>query len=119
NAGTALPAARGFAAAVVANPFNSKVGGNGTIYVLGGLDNAGAATSTVYQASLNGDGSIPAAGAAGTWATTTALPQALSALGAVIFHGRIYVAGGSDSSGNPVAKVYSAPIHADGSLGTS
>ena len=115
---TALPAARGFAAAVVATSFNSKVGGNGTIYVLGGLDSTGAATSTIYQASLNADGTIPAASAAGTWATlSTPLPQALFAHGAVIFHGHLYVAGGNDSTGTPVAKVYSAPLNSDGSLG--
>jgi len=114
---TSLPAARGFSAAAVATSFNSKVGGNGTIYVLGGLDATGAATSTVYEASLNADGSIPAA-SAGTWTTlATPLPQALFAHGAVIFHGRIYVAGGNDISGAPVAKAYSAPINADGTLG--
>jgi hypothetical protein len=117
---TALPAARGFSAAVVATSFNSKVGGNGTIYVLGGLDATGAATSTIYEASLNADGTIPAPSpAAGTWTalTATPLPQALFAHGAVIFHGHIYVAGGNDSTGTPVAKVYSAPINADGTLG--
>jgi hypothetical protein len=119
NQTTALPAARGFSAAVVATSFNSKVGGNGTIYVLGGLDTAGAATSTIYEASLNADGTIPAASAAGTWTTLTStpLPQALFAHGAVIFHGHIYVAGGNDTTGTPVAKVYSAPINADGTLG--
>src|SRR5216684_6372317 len=113
---TALPAARGFSAAVVATSFNSKVGGNGTIYVLGGLDATGAATSTIYEASLNADGTIPAAGS-WTALTATPLPQALFAHGAVIFHGHIYVAGGNDSTGTPVAKVYSAPINADGTLG--
>jgi hypothetical protein len=115
---TALPVPRGFSAAVLATPFNSKVGGNGTIYVLGGLDATGAATSTVYEASLNADGSIPAASSAGTWTTLgTPLPRALFAHGAVIFHGHIYVAGGNDTTGTPVAKVYSAPINADGTLG--
>jgi hypothetical protein len=117
---TALPAVRGFSAAVVATSFNSKVSGNGTIYVLGGLDATGAATSTIYQASLNPDGTIPAASpAAGSWTalTATPLPQALYAHGAVIFHGHIYVAGGNDTTGTPVAKVYSALINADGTLG--
>lgn len=95
---TALPAPRGFAAAVVANSFNSRVGGNGTLYLLGGLDGTGAATSTVYEASLNADGSIPAAGTAGTWTATTVMPQAVFAHGAVIFHGRIYVAGGKPAT---------------------
>ena len=115
---TPLPAPRGFAAAVSANQFNSVVPGNGNLYVLGGLDGAGSATSTVYFASLKADGSVPVAATTGTWATTTALPQPLSACSAVIFHGRIYVAGGNDATGTPVAKVYSAKINADGTLGT-
>jgi hypothetical protein len=114
---TALPAPRGFAAAVVATAFNSKVGGNGTIYLLGGLDGAGSATSTVYEASLNADGSIPVALTAGTWMETTPMPRAVFAHGAVIFHGRIYVVGGNDSAGSPLASATSAPINADGSLG--
>ena len=39
--------------------------------------------------------------------------------GAVIFHGRIYVAGGNDATGAPIAKVYSARINADGTLDTT
>ncbi len=117
TATAALPAPRGFAAAVVANGFNSKLGGNGTVYVLGGLDASGAATSTVYAAALAADGSIPATGA-GTWGTATPLPQPLYAHGAAIFQGRIYVVGGNDASNSPVAAVYSASINSDGSLGT-
>ncbi|MFN2548744.1 MAG: Kelch repeat-containing protein [Myxococcales bacterium] len=116
TAATPLPDKRGFAAAVSANSFNSIVTGNGNLYVIGGLDGAGAATSTVYTAALNPDGSLPAAAAPGTWGTTTALPQALFGESAVIFHGRIYVAGGNDSTGAPSAKVYSAHIKGDGSL---
>ena len=107
---TPLPAKRGFSAASLANRFNSFASGYGTVYVLGGLDDQGNATDTVYYASLNADGTI------GTWATTTKLPQALFAEGAVIFHGRIYVAGGNDSTG-PVKSVYSAKINSDGTLG--
>jgi hypothetical protein len=113
---TPLPGKRGFTAAVVADAMNSLVPGNGNLYVLGGLDGTGAATSTVYFAELNADGTVPAAGAPGTWTTTTALPQPLFAASAVLFHGRIYVAGGNDSSGAPVAKVYSARINGDGTL---
>jgi IPT/TIG domain len=117
TATTALPDKRGFAAAVAANAYNSVVGGNGNLYVLGGLDGTGAATDTVYYAALAADGSIPAAAAPGTWTATTPLPQPLFAEGAVIFHGRIYVAGGNDSTGAPVTKVYSAKINLDGTLG--
>ena len=107
----ALPAARGFAAGALANGFNSRVSGSGTVYVLGGLDAAGAATSTVYYASLSSNGAV------GAWATTTALPQPRYAFGAAIFRGRLYVAGGNDGADSPVATVYSAPINSDGTLG--
>jgi hypothetical protein len=117
TAATPLPASRGFASAVTANAFNSLISGNGNLYVLGGLDGTGSATSTVYFASLNADGSVPSVSTTGTWTATTPLPQALSATGAVIFHGRIYVAGGNDSTGTPVAHVYSSAIHSDGTLG--
>lgn len=115
TATTPLPDKRGFAAAVGADAFNSLVPGN-ALYVLGGLDGAGNATDTVFFAMLGADGTVPAAAKPGTWTATTPLPQPLSALGAVIFHGRIYVAGGSDATGAPVAKVYSARIKADGTL---
>lgn len=81
----ALPSARGFAAGVIANGFNSHLSGSGTVYVLGGLDATDAATSTVYYASLASDGSV-------------GLPQVRYAFGAVVFHGRLYVAGGNDGT---------------------
>jgi IPT/TIG domain-containing protein len=111
-----LPDKRGFAAGVAASPFNSVVAGNGALYVLGGLDGTGAATDTVYFAPVAADGSVAAAGTPGAWSATTSLPQKLFAAGAVIFHGRIYVAGGNDATGAPVSKVYSAKIGADGTL---
>ena len=114
---TPLPGKRGFAAAVLAHKYNSQFNG-AAVYVIGGLDDTGTATSTVYYAVLNSDGTIPAAGLTGTWTTTTALPQPLFALQAVIFHGRIYVAGGSDATGAPVTKVYSARINSNGTLGS-
>ena len=111
-----LPDKRGFAAGVAASPFNSVVAGSGALYVLGGLDGTGAATDTVYFASIAADGTVAAAGTPGAWSLTTPLPQKLFAASAVIFHGRIYLAGGNDSTGAPVAKVYSAKIAADGAL---
>jgi hypothetical protein len=113
---TPLPGQRGFAAAIAANSFNSLVAGNGNLYLLGGLDGTGAATATVSFAALGADGTVPAAGAPGTWTAAAALPQPLSAASAVIFHGRIYLAGGNDASGTPLAKVYSARIKSDGTL---
>ena len=108
---TALPAKRGFSAAVYANKFNSFASGNGHIYVLGGLDDQGNAAATVYHAPVQDNGAL------GAWAETTAIPQALFAHGAVIVRGRIYVAGGNDSTGNPVKTVYSAQVKSDGTLG--
>lgn len=107
----ALPGARGFAAGALANGFNSKVSSSGVVYVLGGLDATGTATSTVYYASLSSTGAV------GTWGTTSALPQARYAFGAAVFRGRLYVAGGNDGADTPSATVYSAPINADGTLG--
>jgi hypothetical protein len=115
---TLLPEARSFTASVSANKFNSQVSKNGTIYVIGGLDGSGNAADTVYYASLNGDGTIPDASSAGTWTATTRLPKALFAEGAAIYHGYIYIAGGNDSSGAPVADVYYAKINRDGTLGS-
>lgn len=112
TATNALPAARGFAASTLANGFNSRVTGSGTVYVLGGLDATGAATTTVYYAALGSDGTV------GAWSTTTPLPNARYAFGAVIFRGRLYVAGGNDATDTPTATVYSVPINADGTLGT-
>ncbi|HUG03829.1 MAG TPA: hypothetical protein VML92_05340 [Steroidobacteraceae bacterium] len=107
----ALPAALGFAAGAAANGFNSGVTGHGVVYVLGGLDDAGAATSTVYYAALGSNGSV------GAWATTTPLPAARYTFGAAIFRGRLYVAGGYDAADTATATVHSAPINSDGTLG--
>lgn len=106
-----LPAGRGFAAGALANGLNSMVSGSGAVYVIGGLDPSGAATSTVYYAPLGSTGAV------GVWATTTALPQPRYALGAAVFRGHLYVAGGNDGTDTPTATVYSAPINSDGSLG--
>lgn len=113
---TPLPDSRGFAAAVIANRFNSKVGGNGAIYVLGGLDGSGSATGTVYRALLNPDGTVPGSDD-GTWTEMTVLPQSLFSAQAVLSHGRIYVVGGNDATGTPVSTVYYAQINDDGTLG--
>ncbi|MDH4161250.1 MAG: hypothetical protein OEW15_01000 [Nitrospirota bacterium] len=79
----------------------------------GGLANGSwtAATATVYYSAVAADGTL------GAWSTTTALPQALFAQGAVVVRGRIYVAGGNGSDGNPVKTVYSAQLKSDGTLG--
>src|SRR5437867_1897325 len=56
-------------------------------------------------------------GGATGWAAPTSLPAAVHSLGAVIFNGTVYVAGGSGSGNAPVATVYRAVIQSDGMLG--
>jgi hypothetical protein len=107
-----LPARVAFAASVVATPTNSPVTGSSYLYVIGGDSSAGGKpVATAYL------GTLSAAGAVTAWSTTTALPAALHSVGAVIFNGSVYVAGGSGSGNVPVATVYRAAIMSDGTLG--
>jgi len=96
----------------------SAVISNGNLYALGG--NNGTKSSNVSTVSFDAitpaTGALNADGSVAAWTSTTALPQALFGTSAVIFHGRIYVAGGNDSTGAPSAKVYSAQIKGDGTL---
>jgi hypothetical protein len=107
---TALPAARAFHATVAATPFNSKAGGSGYLYILGGLNTEGAPVSSVSMAPFNPDGTV------GTWTTSKPLPQPLHSAGVVIFRSTIYVAGGSTTNNAPVANVYRATIDESGQL---
>ena len=110
---TVLPTAVAFAAAVVATPANSPVTGSSYLYVLGGDSTAsGKPVSTVYV------GTLAASGAVTGWSTTATLPAAAHSLGAGIFNGNLYVAGGAGSGNARVATVYVAAIRSDGSLGT-
>jgi N-acetylneuraminic acid mutarotase len=53
----------------------------------------------------------------GTWTTTTSLPQAFGHAPAVVYNGRVYMAGGEGPSGGNIrTTVYYATIQADGSL---
>ena len=107
-----LPAAVAFAASVVATPNNSGVTGTSYLYVIGGDSTvSGKPVQTVYR------GTLAATGAVTAWSTTTALPAPVHSLGAVIFNGSLYVAGGAGSGNVPVATVYRAAIQSDGTLG--
>lgn len=108
-----LPAPIAFAAALVATPANSPVAaGNSYLYLFGGDSTAsGKPVATVYVGTINASGTVIG------WTTTTALPAAVHSLGAVIFNGSVYIAGGSGSSNAPVATVYRASIQSDGTLG--
>jgi hypothetical protein len=109
-----LPAARAYHALVAATPFTAAVDTTttgGFLYVLGGLDNAGQPSSSVWFARVGLDGSVT------PWQATTALPTPLRAPGAVVFAGSVYLVGGADGQGNAVTATWRAPVNADGTLG--
>jgi hypothetical protein len=106
-----LPAALSFHSKVIATPYNSKVTGGGYIYTLGGTDGSGAPVKNVYAAKINADGT-PAA-----WSSAASLPVEMHSLGAVIFRGYIYIAGGATLGNVPTDKVFRAMINPDGTLG--
>ena len=98
--GTSLPGAVHNSQAVVTQ---------NRVYLLGGW--SGSPVSTVYTAPINADGTL------GTWTTGTSLPVALSSSQAVVTKNRVYLLGGNND-GSLVSTVYTAPINADGTLGT-
>jgi hypothetical protein len=112
-----LPGTLAHHAMAEADDSNSLVAvGKRYIYVLGGQVNSAdvGGTNTVYVASVDST-----AGTVGTWtASTNTLPQSLFGLSATVHNGFLYVAGGLNTTGTPVAAVYSAPINADGTIGT-
>ena len=109
---TALPAPVAFAALAVATPANSRISAAGYLYVLGGATDAGGTpTTNVSRGTLAADGSVTA------WTADTPLPAPLHSLRAVVFHGDLYLVGGSSAGNVPVASVYRARIGTTGSLG--
>lgn len=114
SAQSALPEPRAYHASAAATAFTAALDTTTTaafLYVLGGVDASGAATSTVYVAQVGLDGAV------GTWRTTTPLPGPLHSADAVLFRGFLYLAGGADADDGAVSDVRRAPILEDGSLG--
>jgi hypothetical protein len=111
NSTTALSSPLAFHSSIAATPFNSKVEGNGFLYVLGGTNQEGEVINTVSLAPLHSDGSL------GSWNNTTALPLPLHSFGAVIFRNIIYISGGATTDNIPVNKVFKATIDESGNLG--
>lgn len=112
---TPLPAAVAFHAAVIATPYNSRVkDAAGYLYIIGGAsDSSGTPASTIYRGTIDSTGAITA------WTTlTTTLPAAVHSLGAVIFRGDLYIAGGSGTGNVPVQTVYRSRIDSTGALGS-
>lgn len=67
-------------------------------------------TNAVFYAQINTNGTL------GAWQVTSPLPQALFWEGASVWNHTIYISGGANADGVPLESVYSAKIHADGSL---
>ncbi len=84
---------------------------DGNLYVIGGLNSAGARLSDVQVASINSSN-----GTLGTWQTTTALPAGLSESAGVAYSGCLYMIGGIDNTGSPTGNLM-APINTDGTVG--
>ena len=103
STGTALPAALGFSATIVTK---------NRVYVLGGYTNALVIVNTVYTAPINTDGTL------GAWTTGAALPSAIAVQQAIVYKNRVYMLGGTPNGTNAVSSIYTAPINADGTLGT-
>lgn len=84
------------------------------VYVLGGTTNNATLTpmATVYTAPINSDGTL------GTWATGTSLPVNLSHSQAIVTKNRVYLIGGLTTGQAEVSATYTAPINADGTIGT-
>ena len=81
------------------------------VYLLGGVL-SGTYTNKVHTAVINADGSV------GTWseAVSNALPGALGHSQVIVTKNRVYLLGGH--KGSPATEIFTAPINADGTLGT-
>jgi len=113
-----LPDTRAHHAMAEADPTNSLVSTSSRfVYVIGGQkqsSDAPGGTDTVFMASVD-----PTAGTVSTWQTlTSTLPQQLVGMSATVYNGYLYVVGGLNTNGVPQTTVYSAPINADGTLGS-
>jgi hypothetical protein len=96
--------------------FHSALTSNGFVYVLGGYHCPSPCgiplpiSNIVYFSRINSDGSL------GAWQTTTPLPETVFFLSTAVAKGAIYEMGGWNGQAL-TAGVYSADIHADGTLG--
>ena len=102
SAGTSLPEISCWSQAIVTK---------NRVYLLGGYG-VSSWVSTVYTAPINADGTL------GTWSTGPSLPGALAGSQAIVTKNRVYLLGGWYAGLSYVSTVYTAPINADGTLGT-
>jgi hypothetical protein len=104
-----LPVTRAFAAAAVATRYTSRVTG-GVLYVIGGINAAGRAQSSVFAANVGPDSVI------GRFVAIEPLPVAVWGAIALVRRGRVYVVGGADTVGRPQRRVFVGRIGTDGHI---
>ena len=87
--------------------------GDGYVYVLGGrkFTSEHAATSTVYYAKTNSNGTL------GDWIRTAELPLPLVGHSAIYHNGYVYILGGSNEYNFSLDLVFAAKVLSGGSLG--
>ena len=84
----------------------------GTLYYIGGQNSAGAAQSAIYYTSGISSGNPTWSGTAasgGIGDTSSQAAQARTKLSAATWNNRLYVAGGTDGSGNATSTVFVSP----------
>jgi hypothetical protein len=104
-----LPARRAFAAAAVATRHNSR-SPSSVLYVLGGVDAAGRAQSSVFAADVGADNVVR------RFIAIEPLPAPVWGAIAVVRRGRMYLVGGADSLGRPQARVFVGRVGVDGHI---
>jgi N-acetylneuraminic acid mutarotase len=101
-----------------ARALSCSVAYNGYLYNLGGstVDGMGNNVTTVQYAAIAADGTI------GSWASTTALPEARGSFGCVAYNGRLYIVGGytgTSTTGTALATTRYISINSNGTLAAS
>lgn len=114
-AADSLPQKRAYGAVTAATVYTAAIDsllGGGYLFMIGGVDSAGASTATVYSARVNLNGQLQ------PWQTTTALPVPLHGAAATVFRGYIYLTGGVSTNGVALNSAYRAAVNADGTVGS-
>lgn len=81
------------------------------VYKFGGASTNNGYFTTVYYANINSDGSL------GAWTNGINLPTYILNSSVIVLKNKLYIIGGFSPTG-PLSTVYTAPINADGSLGS-
>jgi len=100
STGTSLPVASTLSQAFVTKD---------RVHLIVGHDASGA-SSSVYTAPINSDGTL------GTWAAGGSLPVGVYSFNSLMTKDRVYLLGGD--TGSVTSTVYTAPVNSDGTLGT-